>query len=172
MRIRNLLPAVAAVAIISGPALAQDTEMAEPPVESAEPADTATTTTLAPDQQSTYDAWAPAQQAQYDAWPAETQTYFWSLTPERQELFWRISDADKSTLATLPPEQQTQAWAQIEAQAAGMPAPPTDPAADPAEPADPTAADPMADPAAPDPMVDPTTADPANPDEPETDEPM
>lgn len=162
MRIRNLLPAVAAVAIVSGPALAQDTTMAEPPVESAEPADTGATTTMAPDQQATYDAWAPAQQAQFDAWPAATQDYFWTLTPERQELFWRISDADKSTLATLPPEQQTQAWAQIEAQAAGMPAP-TDPAAAPTTP------DPMADPAA-DP-ADPM-ADPATPDEPETDEPM
>ncbi|RXZ63963.1 hypothetical protein [Pelagerythrobacter rhizovicinus] len=169
MRIRNLLPAVAAVAIVSGPALAQDTEMAEPPVESAEPADTATSTGLAPDQQSAYDAWPPAQQAQYDAWPAETQTYFWSLTPERQELFWRISDGDKSTLATLPPEQQTQAWAQIESQAAAMPAP-TDPAGDPAtaDPADPTAADPTS----PDPMADPTATDPSATDEPETDEPM
>ncbi len=166
MRIRNLLPAVAALAIVSSPALAQDTEMAEPPVESAEPADTATTTTLTPDQQSAYDAWAPAQQAQYDAWPAETQTYFWSLTPERQELFWRISDADKSTLATLPPEQQTQAWAQIEAQAAGMPAP-TDPAANPTTP-DPAGPDTTT----PDPMADPTTAEPATPDEPMTDDPM
>ncbi len=160
MRIRNLLPAVAAVAIVSGPALAQDTEMAEPPVESADPADTAATTTLAPDQQSIYDAWAPAQQAQYDAWPAETQAYFWTLTPERQELFWRISDADKATLASLPPEQQTQAWGQIEAQAAAMPAPTAD---------DTTVADPMAD----DPMADPNATDPTAPDdEPVTDEPM
>lgn len=145
MRIRNLLPAVAAIAIVSGPALAQDTEMAEPPVESAEPADTAASTTLAPDQQASYDAWPPAQQAQYDAWPAETQGYFWTLTAERQELFWRISDADKSTLATLPPDQQAQAWGQIESQAAAMPAAPAG---------------------------DPTATDPATPDEPMTDEPM
>ena len=124
MRILNWLPVVAAAAIVSGPAFAQDTETVPPSAEPAEPATGAALTA--------------EQQAQHDAWPADTQAYFQSLTPDRQELFWRISDDNKLALTRLPPEQQDQAWAQIESQAAAVPADPpaADPPADEAAPTD------------------------------------
>lgn len=123
MRIRNLLPAVAAVAIVTGPAFAQDVP-AENPAPPAPATDATASASLTAEQQSQYDTWPPAQQAQYDAWPADTQTYFWSLTGDRQELFWRLADSDKVALAGLPLEQQDQVWAQIESQAAATPAAP------------------------------------------------
>ena len=125
MRFSNWLPVVAATAIVSGPALAQGTDAVPPPAESAEPAPGAALTA--------------EQQAQHDAWPADTQTYFRSLTPDRQALFWRISDDNKVALTRLPPEQQAQAWTQIESQASAQPAEPAttaDPPADAAAPTD------------------------------------
>lgn len=117
MRIRNVLPAVAVLAIAFAPALAQDAPAG--PMPPGATAEVGAEATLSADQQAQYDAWPPAQQAQFDAWPAETQAYFWSLTGDRQELFWRLADSDKVTLAGLPAEQQDRAWAQIEAQVAG-----------------------------------------------------
>ncbi len=59
---------------------------------------------------------AAEKQVAVQTWPAETQAYYQSLTPERQEMFWALSDPDKVRLSTLPEDQRTAAWAQIEKQ--------------------------------------------------------
>lgn len=104
------------LASISIPALAQDAPMQDAAPEVVAESSAA----LSAEQQASYDGWPAEQQAQFDTWPGEVQTYYWTLTPERQSLFWRISDANKVTLAGLSAEQQTQAWAQIEGQAAAQ----------------------------------------------------
>lgn len=125
MRIPTILVPVAALTCGAASVMAQDA----PPAEATTP--TPANGTLTAEQQAEHDLWTPDQQAQYAAWPADVQGYYWALSADRQSLFWRLSDENKVTITNLPAEQQEMAWSQVEAQAAGAPAPATQPSAQP-----------------------------------------
>ena len=65
---KTIMAGVAALALASLPALAQE-------------ADADVTVTLNADQQAIYDAWTADERAAFDLWPPAHRTYFWTLPP-------------------------------------------------------------------------------------------
>lgn len=102
---------LAAAAVISSPALAQQVPAADTGLTAPVP-DPAPQ--LSYEQQLMLNGWPVAHRAQYEAWPAIAQSYYWSLAPERQNLFWRFTDHDKERLALMTPDEKLASWAAVD----------------------------------------------------------
>jgi hypothetical protein len=110
---RNLILAgVAAIALASVPAIAQDS--------GAETDAAASTTpyTMTTEQQAQFDTWPADRQMAYTGWSPEYQTYFWTLTPEQQEGYFVLTPTQRSQIAAMTPAQRTIAWQSITRQLA------------------------------------------------------
>ena len=102
---KTILTGVAALALVSLPALAQE-------------ADADVTVTLSAEQQASYDAWTAEERAAYDRWPVEYRTYFWTLAPEHQRAYRFLTDDQRAQIDAMTPTQRQAAWKSIAAQMA------------------------------------------------------
>ena len=97
---RTILTSVAAFALASFPALAQQV-----------PPDV--TETLTADQRGSYEEWPEERRSAYDLWPPEHRTYYWTLGPDEQEAYWLLTAEQRAQIAAMSPTQRQAAWKSI-----------------------------------------------------------
>lgn len=107
-----ILAGAAAIAVLTVPAVAQDTVVA----------DAAGNVYVMTDvQQSAYDGWPAERQTIYTAWPDTYKTYYWTLTPTQSNGWWMLTDDQRARVYAMTPEQRVAAWTAIEQQVGNMP---------------------------------------------------
>lgn len=66
-------------------------------------------------QQAEYAGWSSAQKDAFATWPTSYQTYFWNLTSVQQDAYWTLPIERRAQIVALSPDEQAQAWSEIEA---------------------------------------------------------
>ena len=102
---KTIMAGVAALALASLPALAQE-------------ADADVTVTLNAEQQGIYDAWTADERAVFDLWPPAHRTYFWTLPPDRQRAYRYLTEDQRMQIDRMNLTQREAAWKSIDAQIA------------------------------------------------------
>ena len=102
---KTIMAGVAALALASLPALAQE-------------ADADVTVTLNAEQQAIYDAWTADERAAFDLWPPAHRTYFWTLPPDRQRAYRYLTEDQRMQIDRMNLTQREAAWKSIDAQIA------------------------------------------------------
>ncbi len=107
----SILCGAAALALVAGPAIAQDAVAI---------ADGEDVYVLTEEQTIFYDAWPYERRTTYDAWPNGVKEYYWTLDEPQANGFWMLTDPQRVSIYEMTPAQRATAWQQINAQMNGM----------------------------------------------------